>query len=148
MDATEHYRRLERLYHQANVQQHFRGSSISVSHSKAEITLPVAPGYFHGAKAVHGAVYFKLLDDAAYFAVASVVQDVFIVTSSFQLNLLRPVNGGTLKAVGSLRSRSRQLFVAEATLYNDRGKEVAFGTGQFMKTDQPLGSLEGYMDAI
>ena len=48
MDATEHYRRLERLYHQANVQQLFEGSSISVSHSKAEITLPVESTYFHG----------------------------------------------------------------------------------------------------
>jgi uncharacterized protein (TIGR00369 family) len=144
MDATEHYRRLERLYHQANVQQLFSGSSISVSHSRAEITIPVAPLYFHGANAVHGSVYFKLLDDAAYFAVASVVQDVFIVTSSFQLSLLRPVTGGTLKAVGSLRSRSKQLFVAEATLYNEKGKEVAFGTGQFMKTVQALESLKGY----
>jgi len=84
------------------------------------------------------------MDDAAYFAVSSVVQEVFIVTSSFQLNLLRPVTGGTLKAVGTLRSRSKQLFVAEATLYNERGKEVAFGTGQFMKTDQLLRSLRGY----
>ncbi|WP_237144858.1 PaaI family thioesterase [Pontibacter pamirensis] len=68
----------------------------------------------------------------------------FYVTSSFQLNLLRPVNGGTLKAVGTLRSISKNLFVAEATLYNERGKEVASGTGQFMRTTQPLGSLEGY----
>ena len=148
MDTTDHYRRLERLYQRANIQEIFRGSSLRVSHASAEITLPVAPAYFHGANAVHGSVYFKLLDDAAYFAVASVVQDVFIVTSSFQLNLLRPVAGGSLTAVGRLRSRSRQLFVAEATLCNERGKEVAFGTGQFMKLDQPLESLEGYMDTI
>jgi uncharacterized protein (TIGR00369 family) len=144
MDATEHYRRLERLYHQANVQLLLSGSSISVSYSRAELTLPVKPAYFHGANAVHGSVYFKLLDDAAYFAVASVVQDMFIVTSSFQLNLIRPVTDGTLKAIGSLRSRSKLLFVAEATLYNEKGKEVAFGTGQFMKTNQPLESLQGY----
>lgn len=148
MDASEHYRRLERLYHLASVQQLFRGSGISVSHSRAEIDLPVDPAYFHGANAVHGSICFKLLDDAAYFAVASVVQDVFVVTSSFHLNLRRPVTGGTLKAVGTLRSRSRQLFVAEATLYNEKGKEVAFGTGQFMKTDQPLERLKGYMDTV
>lgn len=146
MEATEHYRRLERLYHKANVQDLFNGSSISVSHSKAELTLPVDPKYFHGANAIHGSVYFKLLDDAAYFAVASVVQDVFIVTSSFQLNLLRPVTGGSLKAVGTLRSFGKNLFVAESTLFNEKGKEVAFGTGQFMKTNQPLESLEGYAD--
>lgn len=144
MQHKEHYLRLERLYQRAKVQELFDGSVISVSHSRAEITLPVQNKYFHGANAIHGAVYFKLLDDASYFAVASVVRDVFIVTSSFQINLLRPVTGGTLKAVGTLRSQSKSLFIAEATLYNERGKEVAFGTGQFMRTAQPLDGLEGY----
>jgi len=73
METTEHYRRLERLYHQANVQQLFPDSSIRVSHGSAELTLPIDPKYFHGAEAIHGSVYFKLMDDAAYFAVASVV---------------------------------------------------------------------------
>ena len=145
MQHQEHYQRLERLYNKAKVQELFTGSSISVSHSQAEITLPVQDKYFHGANAIHGAVYFKLLDDAAYFAVASVVRDVFIVTSSFQLNLLRPVTGGVVKAVGKLRSQSKHLFVAEATLYNERGKEVAFGTGQFVRTAQSLDSLQGYV---
>jgi uncharacterized protein (TIGR00369 family) len=144
MKADEHYRRLEHLYHRANIQHLLSGSSISVEHSQATLTLPVDPKYFHGAQAIHGSIYFKLLDDAAYFAVASLVQDVFIVTSSFQINLLRPVSSGTLKAVGTVRSKSKNLFVAEATLYNEKGKEVAFGTGHFMRTAQPLESLEGY----
>ncbi|MCJ8164599.1 PaaI family thioesterase [Pontibacter sp. E15-1] len=148
MDTAEHYRRLERVYHQANVQELFTGSTIAVQHAKAELTLPVSPRYFHGANAIHGSVYFKLLDDAAYFAVASVVQDVFIVTSSFQLNLTRPVTGGLLKAVGTIRTQGKQLFVAEATLYNESGREVAFGTGQFMRTAQPLTSLKGYAEEL
>ncbi|MCP2043949.1 PaaI family thioesterase [Pontibacter sp. HSC-36F09] len=139
-----HYRKLEQLYLSANVQQLFSGSDIGVAYGKAEITLPVDPKYFHGAQAIHGATYFKLLDDAAYFAVASLVTDVFIVTSSFQINLLRPVNSGTLRAVGTVRSVGKSLFVAEATLYNERGKEVAFGTGQFMRTAQPWENLPGW----
>jgi uncharacterized protein (TIGR00369 family) len=146
MPATleTHYRKLEKLYLSANVQQLFSDSSIEVTHSKAEITLPVNPKYFHGAQAIHGATYFKLLDDAAYFAVASLVTDVFIVTSSFQINLLRPVNTGTLRAVGTVRSVGKNLYVAEATLYNERGKEVAFGTGQFMRTTQRWDRLPGW----
>ncbi|MFD2515091.1 PaaI family thioesterase [Pontibacter locisalis] len=144
MDADLHYRALERLYQHARVQELFSDSSIEVAHSSSEITLPVKEAYFHGANAIHGAVYFKLLDDAAYFAVASVVRDVFIVTSSFQLNLVRPVTGGVIKAVGKLRTQSKSLFVAESTLYDERGKEVAFGTGQFVRTLQPLVNLEGY----
>ena len=143
-NTESHYRKLEKLYLGANVQQLFGGSSIEVSLGKAEITLPVDPRYFHGAQAIHGATYFKLLDDAAYFAVASLVTDVFIVTSSFQINLIRPVASGTLKAAGKVRSIAKNLFIAEATLYNERGKEVAFGTGQFMRTTQPWESLDNY----
>lgn len=144
MEATQHYRQLEKLYHSANIQQFIDGSQLTVQHQQAEITLPMQSKYNHGANAMHGALYFKLLDDAAYFAVASVVQDVFIVTSSFQINLVRPVTGGTIKAVGKVRTIGKNLFVAESTLYNEQGKEVAFGTGQFMKTTQQLSSLEGY----
>lgn len=144
MKAEEHFKRLEQLYHSAKVQDTFSGSTISVEHGKAEITLPVKEAYFHGAQAIHGVTYFKLLDDAAYFALASVIQDVFIVTSSFQLNLLRPVSSGTICAVGTIRSRGASILIAEATLYNDKGKEVAFGTGQFVKTNQALYTLPGY----
>ncbi|MEJ8755914.1 PaaI family thioesterase [Pontibacter sp. H259] len=144
MEAKAHYQRLEKLYHSANIQHFIDGSQIKVKHQTAEIILPVQPKYNHGANAMHGALYFKLLDDAAYFAVASLVQDVFIVTSSFQINLVRPVTGGTIKAVGKVRTIGKNLFVAEATLYNAQGKEAAFGTGQFMKTNQPLSSLPGY----
>lgn len=145
MEPTEHYRRLEQLYHSASIQQLIDGSQLTVLHQTAEITLLVQPKYNHGANAMHGALYFKLLDDAAYFAVASVVQDVFIVTSSFQINLVRPVTSGTVKAVGKVRTIGRNLFVAEATLYNEQGKEVAFGTGQFMRTNHSLSSLQGYV---
>lgn len=144
MEAAAHYQRLEKLYHSAAIQQFIAGSHLTVQHQTSEITLPILPVYYHGANAMHGALYFKLLDDAAYFSVASVVQDVFIVTSSFQINLVRPVTGGTIKAVGKVRTIGKNLFVAESTLYNDKGKEIAFGTGQFMKTNQPLSSLPGY----
>jgi len=146
MTAEEHFRCLEHLYQTAKIQETFSGSTIAVSYGMAEITLPVRDAYFHGAQAIHGATYFKLLDDAAYFAVASTITDVFIVTSSFQLNLLRPVNSGNLKAVGTIRSKGGTILIAEATLYNDKGKEVAFGTGQFVKTTQALSTLAGYKD--
>ena len=36
---------------------------------------------------MHGSVYFKALDDAAYFAVSSLVTDYLLVTVSFNLHL-------------------------------------------------------------
>jgi len=93
---------------------------------------------------VHGSVYFKLLDDAGYFAANSVIEDVFLLTSSFNVNLIRPVTSGTIKAVGKLKSQSKNLLIAEATIYNEEGKEVAFGTGTFMKSGVVLTPEIGY----
>ena len=78
--------------------------------------------------------YFKLLDDACFFAVQSLVEDVFVLTTSFNINLIRPVNQGLIKAVGKLKYASKEIFVAEANLYNSEGKEIGFGTGNFTRS--------------
>ena len=142
---TEHYRKLERMYLQANVNtQLFESTTIRIAKGEAEIGLRVSEKYYHALGAMHGAVYFKLLDDAAFFAVASEVEEVFVLTTSFNLHFVRPVKEGLLRAEGKVRFTSRQLYIAEASLYNEAGKEVAFGTGHFGKTRIPLSPDIGY----
>jgi len=106
--------------------------------------MPVREDFYHAAHAIHGAVYFKALDDATFFAVQSLVADFFVVTSSFQLYFLRPVSEGYLLARGQVVSRSRRLYIAEGVLLDNRGKEVARGTGTFMPSSIQLGSELGY----
>jgi len=110
----------------------------------AEIGLTISEKYFHALGAIHGSVYFKLLDDAAFFAVNSMVEDVFVLTTSFNINLIRPANRGVLKAIGELRYSSENLFVAQSRLLNEEGKEIAFGTGNFAKSKIKLSEEIGY----
>ena len=141
----EHYRKLEHMYLNANFnQQIYETTTIQITDRKAEIGLEITDKYFHALGAIHGSVYFKLLDDAAFFAVNSIVEDVFVLTTSFNLNLIRPANHGTLRSVGTVKYISRQLFVAESVLYNQDGKEIAFGTGNFAKSKIPLTPEIGY----
>jgi len=115
-----------------------------ISDSEATIGLTVTEEYFHALGAMHGSVYFKLLDDAAFFAVSSVVRDVFVLTTSFNIHLLRPVSSGTIRAEGRVIFKSRDSFVAEATLCNEAGKKVATGTGNFVKSKHALSPEMGY----
>lgn len=141
----EHYRKLERMYLTSKGNTaYYETMTLNISHKKAELTLDISDKYFHALGAIHGSVYFKMLDDAAFFAVNSIVEDAFVLTTSFNINLLRPVSAGKLRAVGQVRFSSRQLFVAEATLYNEAGKEVAFGTGNFAKSKVALSAEIGY----
>ncbi len=144
MDQS-HFKKLERMYLLAKVNTMlFDTTTCKISDGQAEIGLEISEKYFHALGAIHGSVYFKLLDDAAFFAVNSMVEDVFVLTTSFNINLIRPANKGKITAVGQLKFRSRELFVAQSTLYNEDGKEIAFGTGNFSKSKMPLTEDIGY----
>lgn len=140
-----HYKKLQRMYIEANIQAKlFPSTTVKIEEKTATITINIEETYYHALNAVHGSVYFKLLDDACFFAVNSIVTDVFVLTTSFNLNLVRPVQNGLLKAVGKVRFSSKHLFTAEGTLYNEQGKEIAFGTGNFAKSRVELNEDIGY----
>lgn len=144
MNST-HYKKLERMYLQANVNtQLYESTTCEIAHEKATISLTISDKYFHALGAIHGSVYFKLLDDAAFFAVNSIVTDAFVLTTSFNINLIRPASSGVITAIGNVKFKSRDLFVAESVLYNDKGKEIGFGTGNFAKSRVALSKEIGY----
>jgi len=105
MEGQEiHFRKLERMYLSAPVNNRlYNGINITISDQKAELTLKTEDKFFHAANAIHGSVYFKMLDDAAFFAVNSIVKDVFVYTVSFNVQLLRPVSSGIIKSIGELK---------------------------------------------
>ena len=143
--TEHHFNKLRNMYLQANINTMiFDTTTCSISLKKSEISLNITEKYFHALGAIHGSVYFKLLDDAAFFAASSVVEDVFVLTTSFTINITKPVSQGTIKAIGNVRFESNNLIVAKSSLYNAEGKEIAFGTGNFAKSKILLKDTQGY----
>jgi uncharacterized protein (TIGR00369 family) len=142
MSTAEHYRKLERMYLAAPINAYY-APTISITEGRAEVTIAVRPELFHAAGAVHGAVYFKLLDDAAFFAANSLVDDLFLVTVSFNLYFMRPVSAGLMRAIGRVVHHSQRLLIAEAELSDASGREIARGSGTFMRSTIPLASVAG-----
>lgn len=143
MSGEEHFRRLERMYLSAPINRFFK-PSITVGEGSAEITMTVRTDFHHAAGAVHGAVYFKALDDAAFFAANSLVTDCFVLTVGFNVYLTRPISEGQMRAVGHVVHRSRRLYLAEAVLFDAEGEEIGRGTGSFMPGPMPLAPEIGY----
>lgn len=140
-----HFEMLEQMYFAAKYnQQHFPSSTISVEDGEATITLDVTPDYFHALEATHGSVYFKLLDDSAYFAANSRETNVFLLTAEFNIKLRRPFNGGLLIAKGKIKSDDGTRFVASAILENEAGKLIAEGEGIFARSKITLSPDIGY----
>ena len=146
MEGQEiHFRKLERMYLSAPVNnQLYKGITITISDQMAELTLKIEEKFFHAANAIHGSVYFKMLDDAAFFAVNSIVKDVFVYTVSFNVQLLRPVSSGLIKSTGELKFKSSNLFIADSILLDEDKKLVGRGSGNFMKSKIELTKEIGY----
>jgi uncharacterized protein (TIGR00369 family) len=138
-----HFRKLERMYGTAPINRFFQ-PRLTVGEGRAELRITVRPDFFHAAGAVHGSVYFKALDDSAFFAAASLVEDVFVLTSGFSLHLLRPIREGELVATGTVVSRTRSQLIADTVVHDGAGVQLARGTGTFMRSTIPLTEEIGY----
>jgi acyl-coenzyme A thioesterase PaaI-like protein len=141
---SAHFRALESLYRSAPVNDLFR-SDIDISEAGvARIAFEIDPASFHAAGAAHGTLYFKMMDDAAFYACNSLVSDRFLLTTAFNLVFTRPLKAGPAIAEGRWVSGRRRVFVGEARLILPDGEEAARGTGTFMRSHIPLSSLAGY----
>ena len=143
MSKNTHFKRLERMYLAAPINQLFP-PKIIISTATAEIQIDVKPEYFHPAGAVHGSVIFKLLDDAAFFSANSLEPTVFVLTTSFTTYLTRPVSAGIIRAVGKVVNQNKTQFIAESIACDSAGKEIGRGNGIFVRSKIPLAGIPGY----
>ena len=142
--ADAHLRALEALYASAPINQLFE-SVITLSRAgRSEIRFHVKPGSYHAAGAAHGTLYFKMLDDAAFYAANGLVSDRFLLTTAFNLHFTKPMKAGEAIAEGRWVSGRRRVFVAEARIVDSSGEECARGTGTFLRSHIGLASLPGY----
>jgi len=139
----EHYRKLERMYASAPCNKYY-APTLRVGNGRTELIIPIRSDFCHSAGAVHGAAYFKALDDAAFFAVSSLVDDVFVLTVSFNIYLTRPISEGKMKSIGRVVHRSQRVFVAESEVVDPNGREIARGSGTFMRSTIPLSPEVNY----
>jgi len=142
-ESVTHWRCLERMFAGAAINAEFTPALV-VDDGTATVRQTIRDAQHHAGHAAHGAVLFKMLDDAAYFAAASTVREVFLVTVSFNTVFLRPVAEGEITATGVLVHRSRNLLVAEAALRDARDRLIATATGTFQRSAMPLDAAVGY----
>ena len=142
-----HLRALEALYDSAPVNRLFRSTLKLPFAGKSEIRFMVSAESFHAAGAAHGTLYFKMLDDAAFYAANGLVSDRFLLTTAFNLHFTKPMRIGEARAEGRWISGKRRVFVAEARILDSDGDECARGTGTFMRSHIALSGLDGYRPA-
>ena len=142
-----HFRSLEALYRSAPINRQYRSDLKIVGPGRSVIAFDVDESSFHAAGAAHGTIYFKMLDDAAFYAANSLISDRFLLTTAFNLHFTKPMRGGQAKAEGRWISGKRRVLVAEARILDAEGEECARGTGTFLRSHIALSGLAGYRSA-
>ena len=133
----EHYRKLERMYDAAPINDWF-APVLKVGDGQAEVRIPLRPDFHHAAGAVHGALYFKAMDDATFFAANSIVEDFFVLTAKFELELLRPVATGEICAKARVTSEDERRIYCGVELFDSEDKLIGRGKGEFARSKMPL----------
>jgi len=146
--ADLHHRALERLYASAPINSKFQSTLEIPKEGLARLRFAVREDVFHAAGAAHGTIYFKMLDDAAFYAANTLSTDFFLLTTSFNMNFTKPVRAGDVIAEGRWVSGKRRVFVAESRLIDAEGDEIGRGTGTFMRSRIALSGLPGYSEPV
>lgn len=131
------------MYLSAPANTYFR-PTISITDGHCEVRQTIRDDFFHAAHAVHGSVYFKVLDDATFFAVASQVEDAFVLTATFTITFARPVTGGIMIATGTVTGEDGRRITAEGRIVDGDGNELARGAGTFARSRMALSKEMGY----
>ena len=147
LGAELHYRALEQLYASAPINRKFASTLHIPGEGLSRLTFTITEADYHAAGAAHGTIYFKMLDDAAFYAANTLVTDRFLLTTGFNLHFTKPVRAGQVIAEGRWISGKRRVFVAEARLVDEEGDEIGRGTGTFMRSRIALSGLPGYRAA-
>jgi len=142
-----HFRSLESLYRSAPINDGFASDIEIVEAGLARIRFEVEERQFHAAGAAHGTLYFKMMDDAAFYACNSRVSDRFLLTTAFNLVFTKPLRLGPAVAEGRWVSGKRRVLIGEARLIDSEGEEAARGTGTFMRSSIALSGLPGYRES-
>lgn len=146
--AELHYRALEQLYASAPINRKFASHLHIPGEGLSRLTFEISEADYHAAGAAHGTIYFKMLDDAAFYAANTLVTDRFLLTTGFNLHFTKPVRAGRVVAEGRWVSGRRRVFVAEARLVDEEGEEIGRGTGTFMRSRIALSGLPGYSKPV
>ena len=135
--SPEHLKRLNKLYGVAPINGLFNEHVIEfAADGSTSIKFSPKKEHCHTMQSLHGSGYFKLLDDAAFFAAQALDEENFIFTTSFNTYLVRAAAIGVpLISQGRVISAGKTLLIAESRLIEEEsGKLVATGSGTFQKS--------------
>ncbi|NLO21150.1 MAG: PaaI family thioesterase [Syntrophomonadaceae bacterium] len=101
----------------------------------ARVELDLQEKHLNPFGGVHGGVYSSLIDTVTYWAVyCDMDEDSGLISLDVTVDNLAPVKNGHLVVEGKRIKAGRTVCLAEATVFDGKGKSLAFGISKQMVT--------------
>jgi uncharacterized protein (TIGR00369 family) len=97
---------------------------------------------------LHGGVYASVIDTAAYWSVyGDLPEENGLVTIDLNVDLLAPAGDGRILVKGKKIKTGKTLALAEAEMFDGKGKLLAHGSSKLMVTrnKQSMHDVVGYL---
>ena len=137
---NNHLKNLIKIYRIAPINKFYK-PKMSLSLGESTIEIKIRRKFFHTGQSVHGSVYFKMLDDAAYFASQTHEKEFFLYTVNFEVNFIKAVSKNVIISKGKLLNKNSNKLTSKSMLYSSNGEEIGYGKGIFVKSNILLKNL-------
>ena len=114
------------MHKNLNMNVHFGKESATVSMTIHESILNLVG-------TLHGAIYFKLIDDSCFFAALSAKESHFVATSNMTIHYVKPTSEGRLVAKARIITKRNRMYLCKSTIFNEKEDIIAYGSGSFIE---------------
>ncbi|MGW8378144.1 PaaI family thioesterase [Streptomyces sp. ODS28] len=144
--APTHFEKLVRCCMNCKISRTL-GSEITIEKAGlARVAMPFHSELTQNADFLHAALLFEVGDTAGFMAANSLEETYSVLTVDYHINLIRPVRGEGIYAIGEVVTAGKTLYVTRSNIYTDSGKLAAAGQGTYTVSTLLLADLEGYED--
>ena len=131
LDEPRYFALLRDAFHDAPITRFIAQTMDLPKAGSVRITLHPSPCHHHGAGSIHGGIVGLLLDNAGFFASATVTGGFWTATTEFKVNLLEAAGDGALIATGTVLRKGRHLIHTRMEAATEAGLLVAVALGTY-----------------
>ena len=112
---------------------HNLNMNVELGKNSATITMTIHDSVINLVGILHGAIYFKLIDDACFFAALSAQESSFVATSNMTIHYLKPASKGVLIAHAKMITKQGRKYLCECEIKDEEGTIYTYGSGSFIE---------------
>tara|TARA_Y100001970_G_scaffold263886_1_gene349844 strand:- start:126 stop:548 length:423 start_codon:yes stop_codon:yes gene_type:complete len=107
--------------------------SVHFGKESAAVSMTIHESILNLVGTLHGAIYFKLIDDSCFFAALSAKESHFVATSNMTIHYVKPASEGNLVAKANIITKRNRMYLCKSTIMNDKEDILAYGSGSFIE---------------